>query len=89
MARMTVAEAMAYERQQAVLAELFAYMRSRGIKRTWLAEQLGISKERIWQYEHGKCMPPEWFIPKACKALDVLPQRFGWQRTARTTRKAS
>ena len=75
---MTGATTMGREQEQMVLTELFAYMDRRGIKRTWLADQLGISRQRLCHYEHFGRRAPEWFVQRACDALDVRPERFGY-----------
>ncbi len=53
------------------LAPLFEYMNSRGMKRSWLAKQLGISPTRLGYYERGINRPPAWLMQRACEIVGV------------------
>lgn len=84
----------AQEREQLrqAIAGLFAYMDRRGIKRNWLARELRVSKPTVSRYEYGDVVTPvklERFLFAACKALEVLPERFGYVRPKATQRRAS
>lgn len=50
---------------------LFDFLRDRGIKRAWLAQRLGISHGRLYNYERGLNRPPEWFLPRSAEALGI------------------
>lgn len=62
----------------AALAPLFAVLAERGVKRIWLARQIGadgISLNSLWRYEHGYDRVPPQFIRQACKVL-AIPASF-------------
>lgn len=72
-----------------VVRAIFAHMDDRGIKRSWLASRLGIHRGTVSRYEHGVTPAPERFILEACRALEMLPERFGYTRPTKTQRRAS
>lgn len=58
----------------AALAPLFAVLTERGVKRVWLARQIGadgISLNSLWRYEHGYDRVPPQFIKQACRVLGI------------------
>lgn len=56
------------------LRPIFSTLDTRGIKRSWLADQLGITRPRLSRYEHGERRPPEWFAERACRILGIPPE---------------
>lgn len=54
-----------------VMRPLFAYMVGRGMRRAWLAQQLGISRALLWRYEHGRIRVPDQFIGDACRMVGI------------------
>ncbi len=40
----------------------------RGSK-TWLAQQIGISPQRLYRYEKSRDQAPEWIVEKATRAV--------------------
>ena len=78
-------------RYQAAQVRLFAYMHERGVRPSWLAQRLGVTRARVCQYERRGDAMPFYRFEVACRALDVTPERFGWQSlgTARKTKRAS
>jgi|GEM_PF-4513670 len=57
------------------LRPLFDFMTERGMRRTWLAKRLGVTRQIVWAYEHGRRIPPPGFAAAAC-ALVGLPLSF-------------
>ena len=55
------------------LRPLFERLEQRGGRRTWLATQLGMSRKRLWAYEHGYERVPVSFVPRACGLVDLPP----------------
>ena len=78
-------------RRRQMVAPLFAYLDDRGVRRTWLAERLGISKQRLYLIELGERPIPEGFLERGYRELGVpaaLAERFE-VRPRRPARKAS
>lgn len=61
-------------KRAAALAPLFAVLRERGVKRSWFARQIGpsgITRNNLWQYEHGHARVPPQFVAQACRVLGI------------------
>lgn len=69
--------------------DLFAYVERHGIRRTWLAERLDVSRARLWNWEHGLRRMPLHYFDAICRVLEVTPERFGWVAYRAPRRKAS
>ena len=77
-------------RYRAAVERLFAYMSRRGIQGTWLAERLCVSKQTVYRYRSGVRSMPLPRFRAACRALEVPPEKFGWQMGAtRRVKRAS
>lgn len=84
-------------KRASVLAPLFAVLRERGIKRQWFADQLGISRNSLWNYQHGYDRLPIGLIERACQLVGIptvfvpipSPRDLYIQQPRSTTRKAS
>ena len=74
-------------RYRAAVERLFAYMSRRGIQGTWLAARLCVSKQTIYRYRSGVRSMPLVRFKAACRALEVPPEKFGWQMGARRSVK--
>lgn len=61
------------ERRAAALAPLFAIARQRGHRRGWIADQVGVTIQRLWNYEHGLDRVPPDFVERFASALTVPP----------------
>ncbi len=48
-----------------------------GVSRSWLAEQLGISKTTLWRYERGDVTPPKSVMFHAAHLLRASPEEIG------------
>lgn len=79
----------ARERRARRVAPLFAYLRERGIPRTWLAAKLGVPKFSIYSIEDGRMHPPKGFFEDAEAALMVAPGTFGGAIPAKWQRKSA
>lgn len=66
-------------RYQAAQVRLFAYLRDRGIRQRWLAKRLGITEAMVSHYVHRGDEMPLYRFEEACRALEVSPERFGWE----------
>ena len=58
-------------KRASVLAPLFAVLQERGIKRQWFADQLGISRNSLWNYQHGYDRLPIGLIDRACQLVGI------------------
>lgn len=65
------------ERRQRAVRPIFAFMDEWGIKRSWLAAKLGMTRAQIWNYEHGMNNPPVDFVDRACAALGRTREWLG------------
>jgi plasmid maintenance system antidote protein VapI len=54
----------------AAVAPIFQFVAERGIRLTWLAEQLGISRQTLNAIRCGRAIPDD-FVVRAAVALDV------------------
>ena len=49
---------------------------SRGVTRTWLATQLGISKTSLWRYERGDIKTPKSILFMSAHLLNIDPNKL-------------
>ena len=79
------------QRRAAAVRPLFAFVNARGIMRLWLAQRLGISKQRLHLIERGERPAPEWFMERSCEVLGIPVELLGIQvrrPTAQPRRKS-
>lgn len=58
------------------MTALLQSRQQRGVTRTWLAEQLGISRSTLWRYERGEVSPPRSVLFHAAHLLHVTPSEL-------------
>ncbi|HEU5423634.1 MAG TPA: helix-turn-helix domain-containing protein [Nitrolancea sp.] len=75
------------ERRRQALRPIFAYLDQWGIKRTWLAARLGVSRSLLWKYEHGWCSEPADFVDRACAALGRTREWLGLPAAAKASQR--
>jgi hypothetical protein len=63
------------ERASAI-APIFEYLDGHGIKRTWLAGQLGLSAGRLCMIESGRRPAPDRFMAQSCRVLGINSRRL-------------
>lgn len=54
---------------------IFDTLAARGIRQTWLAEQLGIQPWTLTRYKTGATPPPDHIIRRSCELLG-LPYEY-------------
>lgn len=66
-----------------VVAPIYEYIRSHGIRHAFVFTQLGISRSRMQQIETGMCPTPPDFIESVCAILDIPVTRLypNWPET--------
>lgn len=75
------------ELRRRALRPIFAYLDQWGIKRNWLAAQLGVSKAMLSKYEHGIHGTPADFEDRACAALGRTREWLGLPAAPKTPRQ--
>jgi transcriptional regulator with XRE-family HTH domain len=50
---------------------LFDLIDSRGLKRVWVAQKIGIDKRRLSRYEHGENRMPDEIFTQLCSLLNA------------------
>ena len=81
----------AVQRQRAMdLGPLFDYLERRGVKQTWLAAQLRMTKQRLYRIRIGDLPAPEGFLDIACAVLGIsVDDLTGTPRATRARRKSA
>lgn len=46
---------------------------ARGISQAWLAQQVGLTRHRLWNYLHGFDRVPPGFVERVCRFLGIPP----------------
>lgn len=64
------------QERAASVRPIFEVLDARGTPRTWLARQLGMSREMVAKYERGDRPATSWFIADACHILGIPPDRI-------------
>ncbi len=53
------------------MTKLSEILKQRGIKQTWVAEKLGVSKQAVNNWVNGKHIPQSKYILKLAKLLEI------------------
>ncbi len=65
-----------FKGQKYISRNIVKLLKTKGWSRSELAEKIGVTKQRIWQYEKQETYWREETIKKVAKALGVTPQKL-------------
>lgn len=64
------------EERAASVRPIFEVLDARGSTRSWLARQIGMSREMVSKFERGDRPATSWFIDDACRVLNIPRERI-------------